>query len=213
MKKIPRISGLYAITPDTWDTERLVQQVASVLAGGASIVQYRHKGGHAALRRAQAAALVEECRARGALFLVNDDVELALEVGADGVHLGRQDMAVMEARQRLGVNAVIGASCYNELWRGDRAAAAGADYLAFGSFFPSSTKPHAQRATFDILSEARRRWHLPLVAIGGITVTNAGSLIECGADALAVISALFDADDAQAAAREFTQLFEHRLPA
>ncbi|HXX86198.1 MAG TPA: thiamine phosphate synthase [Casimicrobiaceae bacterium] len=209
------ISGLYALTPEIADTATLTERVTAAIAGGASAVQYRHKTASAKLKLSQALALRELCADRGATFIVNDDVELAAAAGADGVHLGRDDGSLGVARERLGSNAVIGASCYDSLARAEAAVRAGADYIAFGSFFPSKVKPRATRAHTSLLTAARARWGVGVVAIGGITPANAGPLLAAGADALAVISALFDLPDArevEAAARAFAALFaSHRI--
>ena len=201
------IRGVYAITPDLADNGQLVAKVAAVLAGGVRLLQYRNKTGEHNMRRAQVGALLELCRQYGARLIVNDDVELARELDADGVHVGADDAAIPAARARLGRSKLIGASCYNDLVRAQAAAAAGADYVAFGSFFASSVKPGAARAQLSVLPAARRLG-LPVVAIGGITLDNAGQLIAAGADAIAVISALFAAPDAADAARKFCRLFE-----
>ena len=195
--------GLYAVSdgprPD------LVAAAGAVLRGGAVVLQYRDKTATAQRRLDEARALADLCRRHGATLIVNDDVELAAAVGA-GVHLGEHDAAFAAARARLGPRAIIGVSCYDSLQRARDAAHAGADYLAFGAFFPSSTKPGARHATADLLRDARK-FGLPLVAIGGITAENGGSLIAAGADYLAVISALFGASDVRAAARRFATLF------
>ena len=204
------IKGLYPVTPDLADTALLVGKVQRVLAGGAQVLQYRNKTADDATRRAQAAALLEVCRRHGALLIINDDVELARELGADGVHVGADDAAVAAARTRLGAGRIVGASCYNDLARAQSAATAGADYIAFGSFFASRVKPGAVRAQLSLLSAARGLG-LPVVAIGGITLENAGALIAAGADAVAVISALFAAPDAGIAAREFGRLFQAKV--
>lgn len=202
------LRGLYAITPDTPDDEWLAERSEQVLRAGAGALQYRNKSGEATVRRRQASRLGQLCRRHGAALIINDDVDLALEVGAAGVHLGRHDAAIAAARDRLGASAMIGASCYDELARAEAATLAGANYLAFGSFFPSAVKPAAARPSLDLLREARRRWPLPLVAIGGITLDNAQQVIEAGADAVAVITALFGAADTLAAARSFSRLFQ-----
>ena len=199
--------GVYAITPDTADTEHLLTQVESALAGGVAAVQYRDKSGDVARRHAQASELVVLCRQYGVPLIVNDDLRLADLVDADGVHLGRDDGSLTEARIILGPEKFIGASCYQSLDLARAAQAAGADYVAFGSFFASPTKPAAPRASLDLLREAAPAIHVPLVAIGGITLANAPQLIDAGADAIAVLSALFDAPDIRAAARDFNQLF------
>jgi thiamine-phosphate pyrophosphorylase len=204
------MAGLYALTPEIADTGLLVAQVAAAIAGGTAAVQYRNKGGPAALRREQALALRELCASRGVIFIVNDDVELARDIAADGVHLGRDDVAIATSRLRLGANAIIGASCYDSLEQAEQAVASGADYIAFGSFFASRIKPNAARAPLSLLAAARARWRVPVVAIGGITVANAPALIAAGADALAVITALFDTPDVRVAAKAFRDAFASR---
>jgi thiamine-phosphate pyrophosphorylase len=207
------IAGLYALTPELADTTLLIARVAAAIAGGAAVVQYRNKLGDAALRREQARSLRALCAARAATFIVNDDVDLAREVAADGVHLGRDDTAIVTARQRLGAGAIIGASCYDSLERAQRAVAAGADYLAFGSFYASAVKPEAVRAHPSLLTAAKARWCVPVVAIGGISAANAPALVAAGADAVAVISALFDAPDIAAAAAALCGAFGLRADA
>jgi len=204
------IAGLYAVTPDCSDTRRLTECVGAALDGGAATIQYRNKAAPPSLRLSQALALRALCDRRGATLIVNDDIDLAQAVGARGVHLGRGDAAIAGARARLGAGALIGASCYDSLARGEAAVAEGADYIAFGSFFPSTTKPGAVRPPLSLLTAAKGQWSVPVVAIGGITPENAGALIDAGADAVAVISALFDAADIAAAARSFVALFDKR---
>lgn len=206
------IAGLYALTPELARTDVLVAQVAAAIAGGAAMVQYRNKGGDAALRREQALALRALCATHGVTFIVNDDVALADSIAADGVHLGRDDLEPAAARQRLGAAAIIGASCYDSLASAERAVAAGVDYIAFGSFFASRVKPHAVSAPLHLLGAAKARWNVPVVAIGGITAGNAPALLAAGADALAVISALFDAPDVAAAARALCGAFSRLTP-
>ncbi len=155
------------------------------------MIQYRNKAAATGLRLRQATALRALCAARGATFIINDDVALARDVAADGVHLGRDDASLARARETLGDAALIGASCYDSLERAEAAVSAGADYIAFGSFFPSATKPDAALANLMLLTAAKARWPIPVVAIGGINAGNARSLIEAGADALAVISDVF----------------------
>ena len=214
MLEIPRgparapISGLYALTPDTSDTELLTARVAAAIAGGASAVQYRNKFASPELKLLQARALRVICRDRATPFLVNDDADLALAVDADGVHLGKDDASVAAARALLGRSAVVGVSCYDQLERAAAAVDAGADYIAFGSFFSSAVKPAATRAQACLLTAAKSRWPLPVVAIGGITAANAATLIDAGADAVAVISAVFDACDVESAARAISRLFD-----
>jgi len=206
--------GLYAITPDPGpdatqrDDQRLVAAVALAIDGGARLIQYRAKGLAQARRRTQAAALAGVCAAAAVPLIINDDLELALAVGAAGVHLGRDDADPAAARARLGAGAIIGVSCYDRLDLALAAVAAGADYCAFGSFFASTVKPDAVRPAPDLLTRARARLTVPLVAIGGITPQNAGLLIAAGADLLAVITGVFAAPDIAAAARAYSQLFE-----
>ncbi len=202
------LAGLYAVTPDLADTASLLASTRAALAGGARLVQFRNKSAAAGLRREQAVRLLELCRNHGAALIVNDHVELACEIDADGVHVGADDVAVAAARARLGSAKIIGASCYNDLQIARAAAAQSADYVAFGSFFASAVKPGAVRAPLSILAAARQQLGLPVVAIGGITLDNAGDLIRAGADSVAVISALFDAPDVEIAARSFCRLFQ-----
>ena len=196
--------GLYAITdgprPD------LHAAVERALEGGATIVQYRDKTGDGERRRVESADLLALCRRFGVPLIINDDVELAAIIRADGVHLGEHDGDIDAARTRLGATAVIGVSCYDSLDRARQLAAAGADYLAFGAYFPSPTKPLARHARTDLLRDARALG-LPLVAIGGITPDNAQPLIEAGADFVAAISGVFATADPRAAARRYANLF------
>jgi thiamine-phosphate pyrophosphorylase len=203
--------GLYAVTPDEADTPRLIAKVRLALAGGAAAVQYRNKPAGPALRLVQAAALAEICREAGVPLIVNDDVALALEVGAAGVHLGREDGELAAARNRLGPGKLLGASCYDRIDLAVAAAGGGADYVAFGAMFASPTKPAARRASLALLGEVHRRTGLPVVAIGGITLDNAAGVVAAGADALAVITALFAADDIAARARAFQELFRRTV--
>jgi thiamine-phosphate pyrophosphorylase len=202
-----RISGLYAVTPEWGDTGRLLQAVGLCLEGGVRWVQYRNKGGDVAQQHEQASELLALCRRFGARLIVNDNLRLADLIDADGVHLGKDDASVREARIILGPKKIIGVSCYNSLQQALEAEAAGADYVAFGSFFVSGTKPAAVAAPLPLLQEAKRQLTIPVVAIGGITPDNAGQLIEAGADALAVIAALFDSPDIKATAQQFASLF------
>lgn len=201
-----RIRGLYAITQEEADTETLLAQVRLALQGGVCVLQYRNKLGSAAVRLEQAGALVKLTREFGVPLIINDDAELAKQVDAEGVHLGGEDGSIASARNLLGREKIIGVSCYNRIALAREAADAGADYVAFGAFFASTVKPSAPVATLDLLREARGELTLPIVAIGGITVDNGASLLEAGADALAVISALFGAKDITLAARQFANL-------
>lgn len=204
----PRLHGLYAIADTHYlEAARLAPAVEAAIAGGARVIQYRDKRHDAASRVRQARDLAAICRRHGVLFLVNDDVVLAEAAGADGVHLGRGDMLPAAARRLLGPGKIIGVSCYNELERALAAERAGADYVAFGSFFPSRTKPQAVRATPDLLRAAKQRLPIPVVAIGGITPENGAALIEAGADMLAVIEGVFAQPDVRAAAGHYARLF------
>jgi thiamine-phosphate pyrophosphorylase len=202
-----RLRGLYAITPELPDSVLLRRQVDSAITGGAQAVQYRNKTAPRDQRASQARVLAELCRSRDVLFIVNDDVELAAEVGADGVHLGESDGDPNVARLILGPGPVIGVSCYDDLIRARAMADAGADYLAFGSLYPSTIKPGARRASLELIGRARSLG-VRIVGIGGIDADNAAAVIEAGADAVAVISAVFAADDIEAAAREIAQACE-----
>lgn len=212
--------GLYAITPETLDLGKLIAQVRSAIAGGASVVQYRSKL-NGDITRKQAEALRAVTHETGTTFIVNDDSDLALSVGADGVHIGHDDGgadAISRIRHQCTTRStasqlahfMIGVSCYNELPRAEWAVAAGADYVAFGSFFPSLTKPTAAHAGVALIREAKARFAVPIVAIGGITVENAQQLIAAKVDAVAVITALFDTGDIELRARQFTNLFKSR---
>jgi thiamine-phosphate pyrophosphorylase len=201
------IGGLYAVTRETDDTAQLLREVAAALKGGASVVQYRDKSGDVARQHEQASELLALCQQYRVPFIVNDSLRLADLIGADGVHLGRDDGALREARIILGAQRIIGVSCYQSLDLALAAQAAGADYVAFGSFYPSTTKPDAPRAELALLQQASREIQLPIVAIGGIMPANAEALIDAGADAIAVINALFDAPDIEARARKFAELF------
>ena len=196
--------GLYAITDGP--REDLVTAAAAALRGGAVLLQYRDKTTDAPRRLREARALREICAHHAVPLIINDDVELALMAGAAGVHLGEDDGDVAAARARLGAAAIIGVSCYDSLARAQQMATAGVDYLAFGAFFPSSTKRHARRASLDVLRDAKS-FGLPRVAIGGITPDNAAALLAAGADFLAVISGLFGKGDPCAAAKKYTERF------
>jgi thiamine-phosphate pyrophosphorylase len=204
-----RLRGLYAITPECADTAELVSRVERCLEGGAAVVQYRAKSAGAARALEQARRLVALCRSFGVPLIVNDSIELAAASGADGVHLGRDDASVADARKAI-ADAIVGVSCYADPSLARIAAEDGADYVAIGSVFASSTKPNAVRAPLASLGEARL-CGLPVAAIGGITLDNAGDALAAGADMLAVITALFDAPDVRGAARAFSNRFEQAI--
>ena len=213
MQKKPAISGLYAITPEApgiKGTAQLLVNTRAALAGGAQIVQYRSKSPDIAFKHEQAAELLDLCRDFRVPLIINDDVRLAALIDADGVHLGQDDRRLIEARINLGPDKIIGVSCYQDLARALRFEAEGADYVAFGSFYPSITKPGARACPLSLLVEAKTQLRLPVVAIGGITLDNAQSLVDAGADAIAVISALFDAPNIEACAQAFSDLFATR---
>ena len=192
--RIDRLRGLYAVTPDENGTARLCAMVGAAIDGGATAVQYRNKRAAGALRGEQAQALAKICRQRGALFIVNDDPPLAREVDADGVHIGEDDAAIAQARSFVKEGRVVGVSCYDDLACAHSAARSGADYIAFGSFFPSRVKPDARRADLSLVAAAKSLG-VPVVGIGGITAQNAPLLVDAGIDAVAVISDVFGHDD------------------
>lgn len=206
------LRGLYAITPDDFMLPRLVAKVKAAVDGGARVVQYRNKSVSADLRRIHARALLSVCRVAGACLIVNDDLALALEIGADGVHVGKDDCPVASlrnVRQALGAERILGVSCYNDKAAAQAASDAGADYLAVGSVFASATKPQAANASLEFLADVKQRYSLPVCAIGGITLDNAPAAIEAGADMLAVISGLFEVMDIRQRAQQFQSLFSH----
>jgi thiamine-phosphate pyrophosphorylase len=204
------VRGLYAITPDGLETAVLLTKVGAALKGGARVVQYRDKSADRARRTNQATGLLSLCRESGAMLIINDDLALALAIGADGVHLGEDDGDIAAARSALGPDRLLGASCYNRLDLAERALQLGADHIAFGAVYASPTKPAARNAPLNLFTAARKRFDAPMVAIGGITTENAGDVIAAGANAVAVISALFDAPDIERRAREFDALFNPR---
>ncbi len=207
----PVIKGLYAITPDEVDTAELVRKTRLVLQGGATVLQYRNKLADSNLQLEHAHALRQLTREFSTTFIVNDNAQIAAQVDADGVHLGGEDGSVATARKLLGEEKIIGVSCYNRAPLATEAELQGADYIAFGAFFPSVTKPNAIKADAHLLRWSQQHLKVPVVAIGGIVLQNAPLLIDAGADALAVISAIFDAEDIQLAATQFSTLFKQGL--
>ena len=202
------IRGLYVITDDRHNSAaQLVKHVGQAIAGGARIVQYRAKNVPPERRLEEATALTELCQYHTLPLIINDNIELAQRVGAAGVHLGRDDTPLAAARQQLGEQALIGISCYNRLDNAISAERDGADYVAFGSFFPSPTKPWAVASPLTLLQQARQHLSIPVVAIGGITASNGANLITAGASALAVVSGVFGGPDIRAAAEAYTRLF------
>ena len=205
--------GLYAITDDQLiPPGQLSRCVAQAITGGATVIQYRNKQTSEQQRHHEAATLAQLCRQHNVPLIINDDAELAASVDASGVHLGKTDASIQQARQRLGPRAIIGVSCYNSLERAVMAAQAGADYVAFGRFFPSHSKPDTQPAKTTVLSEAHQQLDLPIVAIGGITPGNGQSLLAAGANLLAAIHGVFGQADIQAAAAKYAGLFREGDP-
>ncbi len=199
--------GLYLITPDETDTAHLLARTAPLLAEGVAWLQYRNKTAGDALRHEQASALQSLCATAGVPLIINDDVHLAKSIGAAGVHLGEDDGDIAAARALLGAQAIIGASCYDELPLAQRAVAAGASYVAFGAFFPTRSKTGTRQASVELLAQSASLG-VPRVAIGGITPDNARSLVEAGADLVAVISGVYDAADPIAAVHAYRRCFD-----
>lgn len=200
--------GLYAITDDNREEpEVLSQRVAQAIEGGAVLVQYRDKSRSYDSRLHMAKSLRRVCGAMAVPFIVNDDLELAVAVDANGLHLGEDDVDYQRAREVLGPQRIIGVSCYNSLPKALSVQALGADYVAFGSLFSSTTKPNASRASLTTIREARKRITIPIAAIGGLTPENSVPVIEAGVDFLAVISGVFAHKDLQSAARRYADLF------
>jgi thiamine-phosphate pyrophosphorylase len=204
------IHGLYAITPDENDTSRLTALVEACILGGTSVVQYRNKQAHSQLRIEQSQILVDLCRQHHIPLIINDDVELCLAIDADGVHIGADDGNLQETRERIGQNKILGASCYNSLSLALAAQSQGASYVAFGSCFASGTKPNAPKADLSLFSQSRDVLTIPRVAIGGITLSNASLVINTGADAIAVIGAIFSSADTRSTAKQFSLMFEQK---
>lgn len=201
-----KLSGLYVITDDKLSGTKLIMHVQQALEGGARLVQYRNKTGQAAIKEMTARSLLELCREHHVPLLINDDIELALNIGANGVHLGQTDTRITEARQRLGADAIIGVTCHASLALAKQAEQHGASYIALGRFFTSKTKPDAAPANVDLLTLAKQQLSIPICAIGGITPDNASALLEAGADMLAVIHGVFGQDDIKNAASRYAQL-------
>lgn len=202
------VSGLYAITPDMADTGQLYDAVHQALAGGVNWLQYRNKAADSRLRRVQAAEIHLLCKYFQVPLIVNDHLDLAMEIDAEGLHVGGDDISPVMARCYFGRDKIIGISCYNQLNRAIEAEEAGADYVAFGAFYPSMTKTGTYQAPIELLTAAKKKLGIPVVAIGGIDLDNAGMLIASGCDAVAVSQALFGAQDIQSAARYFSELFD-----
>jgi thiamine-phosphate pyrophosphorylase len=202
-----KLEGLYAITPkNNGSTTLLMNNVQAALRGGARIIQYRNKSTHHSLRNQVSMKLLALCEEYSAIFIINDDIELAANIGAHGVHLGKHDVDIKTARTRLGIDSIIGISCYNDQNRAEKAKREGADYIAFGSFFPSPTKPEAMPAKIPLLQYWKNQT-TPICAIGGITLKRAPALIEAGADMLAIISDLWSSQNIQKHAEAYNLLW------
>ncbi len=201
------MKGLYIVTPDWDETEKLVVATEAALKGGAALVQYRHKTASPELRKEQAGKLLALCRQYNRPLIINDHIELALELGAEGIHVGGTDASVAEARKRVGPGMIVGASCYDSLDRARMSHEAGASYIAFGGFYPSRVKKYDFKTPYDIVTRAKEQIPLPVVVIGGMTPDNAVPLIEAGTDMVAAISAVYMTDDPQASAQAFIERF------
>jgi thiamine-phosphate pyrophosphorylase len=201
------MNGLYLVTPDWDDTEKMLAVTEQALLGGAALVQYRHKTADAAQRKAQASALLALCRRYQRPLVINDYVELCLELDADGVHVGGTDASVAQVRTALGPDKIVGASCYGSLQLARDAHQGGASYVAFGGFYPSRVKKYEVSTPATIVADSKAAIPLPAVVIGGMTAANSAPLVAQGADMVAAISSVYLADDPQAAAREFVALF------
>lgn len=201
-----KLSGLYVITDDKLSGTELILHVQQAIEGGARVVQYRNKTSQAAIKEMTARSLLELCREHGVPLLINDDVDLAVSINADGVHLGQTDTRLTEARNRLGDDAIIGVTCHASLELAKQAEKKGASYVAFGRFFTSQTKPDASPATTNLLTLAKQQLSIPICAIGGITPDNATVLLETGVDMLAVIHGVFGQDDVKEAASRYAKL-------
>lgn len=199
--------GLYAVTPNWDDTDLLIQATADIIAGGATLVQYRHKTANAAQRLEQASALLSLCRSKKVPFVINDFIELVEQLDADGVHVGGTDEAVIAVRARLGADKIIGASCYGSLELAHQSAADGASYVAFGGFYPSLVKKYEVSTPSTIVAQAKLEIAVPIVVIGGMTVENSRVLVKNGADMVAAITSIYAQPDAKQAARNFSDLF------
>lgn len=210
LKNATKIQGLYAITdPGLIQAEKLIASIEQAILGGAQVVQYRNKLASRSQQYQEARQLSHLCQRHKVCFIINDDPQLARAVNADGVHVGKEDGKIADARKQLGNQAIIGVSCYNQLENAQKAIAQGADYVAFGRFFPSKTKPDAVQADLQLLEQASQQLTVPIVAIGGVKQDNAQQLIKCGAHAIAVINDLFhDSQEIYNTARIYQAFFK-----
>ena len=205
------MKGLYIVTPDWDDTQKLLEITELALRGGAALVQYRHKSASPALRQEQAECLLALCRTYRRPFIINDHVELCLALDADGIHVGGTDATVAQVRAAVGPAKIVGASCYGDLQLARDAHRAGASYIAFGGFYPSRVKKYPVTTSPDIITRAKVEIPLPNVVIGGMTQENSAPLVACGADMVAAISSVYMAGNPELAARGFARLFGDML--
>lgn len=202
------MKGLYLVTPDWDDTEKLLATTEAGLRGGAALVQYRHKTASEQLRREQATALLALCRRYGKPLIINDHVELCVDIEANGIHVGGTDLEVGAVRALVGPGRIVGASCYGSMELARAAYAAGASYVAFGGFYPSRVKKYEVATAPAMVSEAKASLPLPVVVIGGMNHENAKPLVAFGADMVAVISSVYMTEDPESAARRFAEFFQ-----
>lgn len=201
------MKGLYIVTPDWDDTDKMVAATEAALKGGVALVQYRHKTATPELRKEQASRLLALCRQYDRPFIINDFIELCLELDADGIHVGGTDAPVAEVRKLIGPDKILGASCYGSMELAHNAHQAGASYVAFGGFYPSRVKKYEVTTPVDIISRAKAQLPVPVVVIGGMTQENSVPLIKAGTDMVAAISSVYMTDDPQASAQAFVELF------
>jgi thiamine-phosphate pyrophosphorylase len=201
------MKGLYLVTPDWDDTDKLVAASEQAITGGATILQYRHKTASEAQRAEQATALLTLCRRMNVPLIINDHIDLCEQLDADGIHVGGTDASVATTRMRVGKEKIVGASCYGDLQLARDAAAAGASYVAFGGFYPSRVKKYEVTTSPDIITRALAELDLPLCVIGGMTVENSRPLVTLGAHMVAAISSVYSVDDHRTAASSFASLF------
>ena len=201
-------NGLYAITPDIADTDLLLAKVEAALQGGINMLQYRNKTANHKLQTQQARAILPLCRQYNVPLIINDSVKLFLTLDADGVHLGADDGNLAEVMARIGSSKILGASCYNRFDLALQAQKAGASYVAFGACFSSNTKPNAPVAGLSLFTRAKAELNIPSIAIGGITLQNASQVIAAGASAIAIINAIFGANDVKLTSQQLSQLFK-----
>lgn len=201
------MKGLYLVTPDWDDTDQLVAASEQAIAGGAALLQYRHKTANHTKRNEQASALLKLCRRLNIPLIINDHVDLCEQLDADGIHVGGTDASVADVRARVGKGKIVGASCYGDLQLARNAVAAGASYVAFGGFYPSRVKKYEVTTPPDIITRALAEIDVPLCVIGGMTVENSRPLVALGAHMVAAISSVYSVDDHRHAAAAFATLF------